>query len=58
MAEYVNLDIEPVDPLRIAAAAAVIALREVQPDIALPPRRLDLEKTARDLERALEERAT
>jgi hypothetical protein len=55
MADCPNLP-DP-DPVRLAALTAVEAMRTAQPYIALPPRRLDLEEAAADLERALREGA-
>jgi hypothetical protein len=55
MADYPTLP-DP-DPVRLAAISAVKAMRTAQLHIALPPRRLDLEKAAAELERALREGA-
>lgn len=48
------------DPVHLAAlvAVAIDVMREARQHIALPSRRLDLERAAAELERALKERAT
>ena len=59
MAEYVTLpDPEPPDPVLELTWALIAAATEAQKHIALPPKRLDLERPRAALEQRLRENAT